>query len=99
MADLLRQEIRHVFRDRGTSNGFEVVSERFSRFIEAEKRISVQFLQELTNEERIAGRLLANGRGERRSRLAIDAERVPDQLRDVGPAERADLDGFDRHRA
>ena len=64
--------------------------------VEPQQLLLVDGLQELLDEERVAGRLVHDQLGERRRLLLLAADRVRDELRDDWHLERAHLEVDDR---
>src|SRR5690606_15123702 len=93
--ELRAQQLRDVLRDRGRLDRCDVVSERTRVRIERDQLLDVQGLEELPNEERVAGSLPRDHLGERRRRFDVPMQRVRDELSDVARREWRELDAAD----
>jgi hypothetical protein len=93
LAEVVREEVRHVVGDGGARDRPEIELERGGRGVESNVAVAVQRSEELPHEERIAFGLLPDRGPELSQRSDVAMERIGDEARGVRRRQRSE-----RHR-
>ena len=92
LAEFGGEKVSDVLRDLGALHRCRVVAEHLRLVVEGDQLRGVQRLEELTHEERIAARFLANDLRQRLGRGRVLAQRIGDEAGDLADAERPQVD-------